>query len=61
MDANKQICAVLDEEANVLATWLHDQEDELEKWPHRVGIAIRSEINRLRALASELEKKGAGS
>ncbi len=59
MDPNEQIRKVLDEEANVLATFLHDQEDELEKWPHRVRLAISSEITRLRKLADTLKPKGA--
>ncbi len=59
MDPNEQIRAVLGEEANVLARFLHDQEDELDKWPHRVRLSISNEIDRLHKLADGLKPKGA--
>jgi hypothetical protein len=48
-----QIRNILEEEANELARWIGPPRTE--KLPHRVELAVRREMKRLRDLASDLD------
>ena len=52
----EQVKRVLEEEANVLAFWLEGT--RVDVLPHRVEIAVRRELKRLRRLAKWAESVG---